>query len=201
MPRRGRALFALLSLATLTAVAIIAVVALRLRGVERSAGGGRGTPVTSVAPADVIRLVVDLGGARVALERRGPAAWRVVAPRDAPADPAAVEAVLGNVSALRRRATLAAPGGDPSALRPYGLDAPRARLVLGLRGGGDAALALGAGMGADGVAFVEAPGGEVVVIAADAATRLEASLTALARAAAADDPSPGRPAAAAARDR
>lgn len=172
--RRALLLLALVLAVLAAAIALITTAGVRLRGRERAAGGTRGGPVVDVAPGQVIAVEVSAGGRGARLVRRG-GGWARAAD-GAAADPAAVAELLEAAGALRRRATLGPSGERGGMFDPYGLAAPRAWLELALEGGGTARLELGGGTGADGAAFVRAPDGEVVAVAADAAGRVEAAI-------------------------
>ncbi|WP_232287332.1 DUF4340 domain-containing protein [Anaeromyxobacter dehalogenans] len=174
MSRRALLLLALVLAVLAGAIALIATTGVRLRGRERAAGGTRGGAVVGVAPGQVIAIDVSAGGRAVRVVRRG-GGW-ARAGDGAAVDQAAVADLLESAAALRRRATLGGSGEEGGVFDPYGLAAPRARLELALEGGGAARLELGAGTGADGAAFVRAPDGQVVAVAADAATRVEAAI-------------------------
>ncbi|WP_237757878.1 DUF4340 domain-containing protein [Anaeromyxobacter sp. PSR-1] len=174
MSRRALLLLALVLTVLAGAIALIATTGVRLHGRERAAGGTRGGAVVDVAPGQVIAIDVAAGGRAARVVRRD-GGW-ARAGDGAAVETAAVAELLEAAGALRRRATLGASGEEGGVFDPYGLAAPRARLELALEGGGTARLELGEGTGADGAAFVRAPDGQVVAVAADAATRVEAAI-------------------------
>lgn len=190
--RRARLLLALLLAVLGAAIALIATTGVRLRGREVAAGGTRGGAVVQVAPDEVIALAAGSGGRSARLERRA-GGWAGAGPGGAAVDAAAVAELLDAAVALGRRATLGAAGEQGGTFDAYGLTAPRAWIELGLAGGGTARVELGDGTGADGAAFVRAPDGRVVVVAADAAARLEAAIGRLLAPGEAPPPPPAPP--------
>ncbi|ACG74868.1 hypothetical protein AnaeK_3656 [Anaeromyxobacter sp. K] len=172
--RRALLLLALALAVLAGAIALIATTGVRLRGRERAAGGTRGGAVVDLAPGQVTAIEVAAGGRAVRVIRRG-GGW-ARAGDGAAVDPAAAAELLEAMGALRRRATLGPSGERGGVFDPYGLETPRARVALGLEGGGTARLELGGGTGADGAAFVRAPDGQVVAVADDAAARVEAAI-------------------------
>jgi hypothetical protein len=113
--------------------------------------------------AEVVGLDLSLGTEAVRL-RRDPSGWHLLGPPEAPADPAAVAALLDRLGALRRRSALA-PGHDPSR---YGLDPPRGRLSLALADGRSLALDLGDDTPV-GQSFYARSGGEVLAVSGSTA--------------------------------
>ncbi|HTN54305.1 MAG TPA: hypothetical protein VML50_17990 [Anaeromyxobacter sp.] len=193
MPRPARALIA----TGLTALAAGAVV-IALTTIARRAGPGppigRGEALLDVPEGRIVSLRIAAGGAEARLERQD-GRWVRTLPAPPVEATGSAGSLLDALSRLRRRAELAGPGGSAARLHDYGLDVPRARITAGLEGGGVRELAIGAGMGQDGAAFVLSPAGEVVVVSAadaDWAAIAAARLTGPLGTAAVPEPAPGR---------
>jgi hypothetical protein len=140
---KARTRTAVTSLALLAGAA--AAVAIAYLGVEKPRQSEEARKETEekilrLDPARVVGIAVDAKGATVKLARAPGQPWRVVAPVEAPADPAAVQSLLDAVAGLRRLSRVAEAG---TALAAYGLDRPRAKVTLSLEGGGEESIALG----------------------------------------------------------
>ncbi|MDD5557880.1 MAG: DUF4340 domain-containing protein, partial [bacterium] len=84
-------------------------------------------------PGDVLKIsIAAVGRPAVIIEKGEGGLWRVVEPDAAEADPAAVDAVISNLSRLR---ALELVEREPNDLRRYGLDAPAVRASIGLKRG------------------------------------------------------------------
>lgn len=92
----------------------------------------RGEPLLRDAAT---RIEIQRRGVTIVLERAADASWRLRQPVDAPADPAAVQAILGALRNLRFTAAIDPKNGEAEAADPYGLHPPRliVRLWLGAR--------------------------------------------------------------------
>jgi len=132
--------------------------------------------VLPFSPADVREVRLSTASADVVLARGG-AGWTISAGPSLPADPAAVEACLERLAALRRRATVPAADGG---LAGFGLDPPRARLSVSLHGGRTLVLEIGGDNPFDHTLFARA-GAEVVVLPASARAVLALDPALLAR--------------------
>jgi Domain of unknown function (DUF4340) len=172
MRPRTAALAVALSLAVLGAAVAVGRFALVRHAEERAAHEERGTPVLAFDPARAVAVRLVSGSVEVRLERRGGRGW-VSVPGGVPADPRAVGALLDRLAALRRRATSAGAGLAPERLRPYGLDAPRRRIAVGLDDGRVETLAIGLTTEGDGITFVMPTSGDVAIVSADARADLE----------------------------
>lgn len=97
--------------------------------------------VLSVKPQDVQAIAIEQGG-RLAVEiRKGPGGWQIEKPRRVPTSASAVESLLGALSPLQARRTIAEEGADPAR---FGLDPPRAALTLTMADGSVRRLLVGA---------------------------------------------------------
>ena len=97
--------------------------------------------ILSVKPEDVQAIAIEQGG-KVAVEiRKGPDGWQIEKPRRVPTSSSAVESLLGALSPLQARRTIAEEGADPAR---FGLDPPRAVLALTMADGSVRRLLVGA---------------------------------------------------------
>ena len=168
MKARARSALTTLVLLAIAAGAVaVAWFGVHLRGAEEKAEEGRSKRVMAIDPARVRELRLVSGADAARLVREGET-WRLVEPVAADADPDAVKRLLDRLSSLERRATSARAGALPSDLRPYGLDAPRARIEATLDDGKVETLALGEDTGFDGAMFVQPTSGEIVVVVGEA---------------------------------
>jgi hypothetical protein len=173
---RSRPFLIAILIALVPAALAIGGFARYVRGRELASGVRRGSEVAALDPAQVVSVEITVGARSVRATRDG-AGWRG-------ADPAAVQAALERLAALRRRGTLARAETLREELEAYGLVRPRARISVTLADGRALAWAIGDGTGRDGAAFLLAPD-ETVVIATQAdVAALERSLAGLAGAAA-----------------
>jgi hypothetical protein len=187
-----------LALAVVIAAAASAALVLALIALVRSMGPGRpvhrGEPLLDVPAERVVSLTLSTPAGEGRCVREG-ARWTRVdsgSRRDAGE---AASRLLDALGRLRRRATLGAPGAEREPLRSFGLDPPRARVQLGLVDGGALQVAIGDSTGPDGAAFALSPGGDVVLVASDAAAeavRAVDRLVATAAAPQANGPTPPR---------
>lgn len=173
---RTRALLIGILVALLPTAAAITWFARHVRSREIAGGVRRGAEVAALDPARAARIEVELRGRAVAATRAG-GGWRG---EDGTVAPAGADAVLARLAALRRRGTLARADALREELDAYGLRTPRARVRVTLDDGRTLAWAVGAGTGRDGVAFLLAPDGTVVIAAQEDVAALEAALAALA---------------------
>ncbi len=125
-------------------------------------------------PGEAREVRVDAGGGSFRLFRSG-GGWTVADPREAPADPAAVAAFLERLSSVRRTSALDA---RDRGLREFGLEPPRARVVVELRGGRTISLDIGADNPFDRTLFARA-GGPVLVLPGSARVALGADAASL----------------------
>ena len=126
--------------------------------------------------AKLTGVTIRLGGEATTLQR-AEKGWRIVAPIEARADEAALEALVGRLTTLRALRTVTPDGGDGAT---FGLAPPSTRLELSREGGASLALELGARNEFDGSSFARIAG-TPRVFSIDAATRkaLELGLDAL----------------------
>jgi hypothetical protein len=94
--------------------------------------------VMNFDPAQVREVTIEKTGERVVVRGEGDR-WRIVAPVDEPADETVIDGLLAFVRSLEKVRSLQ----GLSELRTVGLDAPMARLTLGLAGGERLALIVG----------------------------------------------------------
>jgi hypothetical protein len=94
--------------------------------------------VMNFDPAQVREITIEKTGERVVVQGEGDR-WRIVAPVNEPADETVIDGLLSFVRALEKVRSLQ----GLSELQTVGLDAPAARLTLGLAGGERLALIVG----------------------------------------------------------
>jgi Domain of unknown function (DUF4340) len=94
--------------------------------------------VMNFDPAQVREVTIEKTGERVVVRGEGDR-WRIVAPVDEPADETVIDGLLSYVRSLEKVRSLQ----GLSELRTVGLDAPTARLTLGLAGGEHLTLIVG----------------------------------------------------------
>ncbi len=110
-----------------------------------------------VATSDVTALRVELLQEDQAVEVRGRGQeWEVVSPERGPADPFRVSLALSWLEAGQVSGQVE-PTADPEA---YGLEPPRARILVGLRDGGLMRLEVGRQVPTGGLTYLRVPGRE-----------------------------------------
>jgi hypothetical protein len=179
MTRRQTALLAFIVAAAVAAAWVaIGRFATERRAVERAAHEERGTAVLPFDPARAvtIRIAGPEGEVRLA---RAASGWAFTAPVARPADAGDAARFLDALAALHRRATSAPAGLPADLLRPYGLDAPRWRVEVGIEDRGTVSLAVGGTTGAEGIAFVMPTSGDVAIVSTTEREALEAAAEAL----------------------
>lgn len=148
---------------TLAAFVVVLAAAIwwtRARPTQVASSGGTATPtavpIWSLAETDLVGFrVEDLSGKKtVELKRDATSGWRVVQPKDAPADSATVE------QAATSLLTLAPTDALPAVpdLSPFGLAQPRYRLTVFSKDGVSRSISVGRLSPTGGSIYVQAPG-------------------------------------------
>ena len=189
VPLKARSRVALSAAGLLVAAA--GVVAWAFLAIERPAREERDRRadeerVLPFAPGDVreVRLEGGATALRLAYSEDG---WRLAAPADAPADPAAVAAFLERLSSIRRTALVGPSDGGP---RDFGLEPPRERVVVELRDGRVLSLDVGADNPFDRTLFARA-GGALLLLPDSARAALGVDPASLVRPPSSPDGGPG----------
>lgn len=179
MTRRQTAPLALVLVAAVAAAWIaVGRFATERRALERAAHEERGTALLPFDPARAatIRIAGPEGEVRLVRAADG---WAFTGPVARPADARDVGRFLDALAALHRRTTSAPAGLSADLLRPYGLDAPRWRVEVGIEDRGSVSLAVGGTTGAEGIAFVMPTSGDVAMVSTTERDAVEAAAESL----------------------
>ncbi len=123
-----------------------------------------GLLLESLIPERISRIRIASGDQRVVLRREGEGfdeTWSLEEPKDAPADPEAVEDYLRAWEFAIPIRTLEAP--TPEDLHAFGLDAPKADIRFEM-GPAEVSISLGSGAPVDGGGYVRIGDGQAVTV-------------------------------------
>jgi hypothetical protein len=127
--------------------------------------------VFSLDRNEVIAVTIERSagrGEKVNVVRKGDA-WRIASPIDAPADKTAVDAIVGLLAEMQRKAEVSPAAAPPVDLERFGLSKPGVKVELDLEGGRSEKLSIGSVNDFDGSLYVQPTSGAVLLV--DGSTR------------------------------